>query len=83
MYFNPRLIASNGPGTAVPLMLAAYILRRVKLADTKLLYIETFARVNDLSFSAKILYRFSDKFIVQWPDLQRRYPKADFYGHLV
>lgn len=44
---------------------------------------ESFARVTALSLSGKILIYFADRFLVQWPELAKRYPKAEYVGILV
>lgn len=39
------------------------------LHSPQLIYIESFARVQRLSLSGKILHHFVDRFLVQWPAL--------------
>lgn len=39
------------------------------LRYTKIIYVESFARVTSLSLSAKLLRPFVDSFVVQWPQL--------------
>ncbi|KAL2911518.1 UDP-N-acetylglucosamine transferase subunit [Polyrhizophydium stewartii] len=57
--------------------------RLAGIVSTRIVYVESFARVNSLSLSGKILYRIADCFVVQWPQLAARYPKAVFRGRLV
>lgn len=71
---KPDLIVSNGPGTAVPLVIANLLVAKLLLRKTKTLYIESFCRVESLSLSGKILRPLADKFIVQWRQLKERYP---------
>nr|MBC7244144.1 hypothetical protein [Chloroflexota bacterium] len=73
---RPRAIMSTGPGPAVPASLLA------KLLGVKVIYIETGSRVFELSTSGRILYQWADLFFVQWPELQRKYPKAIYAGRL-
>jgi beta-1,4-N-acetylglucosaminyltransferase len=49
-----------------------------------LIYIESIARVHRLSLSGKILYhlRLSDSLLVQWPELQAKYPRAHYAGRV-
>ena len=47
-----------------------------KLRKKKIIFIETMARLEDLSLSGKIAYRFADVFIVYWKSLLKKYPKA-------
>ncbi|TXT10717.1 hypothetical protein VHUM_02222 [Vanrija humicola] len=58
----------NGPGTAVVLVAVAYIRRILGLSYTRIIYVESFARVTSLSLSGKLLRPFVDTFVVQWPD---------------
>ena len=60
------LIVTNGPGTAVPLVLANWLLSKVLGWRSKCLFIESFCRVDSLSLSGKILIPFADKFVVHW-----------------
>ena len=55
--FRPDLIVSNGPGTAVPLCYASFLVQKCLLINpsAKLLYVESFCRVETLSLSGKLL----------------------------
>ena len=72
----PDLIITNGPATAVIVILASFILRffNIRSANTKgkckTIYAESFARVKSLSLSGKILSRVVDRFLVQWEELE-------------
>jgi len=77
------VVLLNGPGTCVMVCIAAYIAKFLGLPSPKLVYVESFARVRRLSLSGKILRRFVDRFVVQWPQLATADPKADFRGWLV
>lgn len=46
-------------------------LQFVGLSATRIIYIESFARVSRLSLSGKLLRPFVHRFLVQWPQLQR------------
>ena len=60
---RPDLIVTNGPGTAVPLCYASFLLQKCLLIKPsgKLLYIESFCRVKTLSLSGKLLKPIVDK----------------------
>ncbi|KAI9636617.1 oligosaccharide biosynthesis protein Alg14 like-domain-containing protein [Dioszegia hungarica] len=58
----------NGPGTCVLVVAVSWIRRILGLRYTKIIYVESFARVKSLSLSGKILRPFVDTFVVQWPD---------------
>ncbi|KIY46761.1 glycosyltransferase family 1 protein [Fistulina hepatica ATCC 64428] len=57
----------NGPGTCCMLAAAVYVNKFLNLPFPAMIYVESFARVNSLSLSAKILRPLVDRFIVQWP----------------
>ena len=71
LIYRPDLVVTNGPGTAVPLCYASFIVQKCLLVKptSKLLFIESFCRVKTLSLSGKLLKPIVDKFVVQWPDL--------------
>lgn len=79
----PDVLIVNGPATAVPTCYFFFVLRFFGLNNTKILYIESLARVDDLSLSGKLCYLISDRFFVQWQKLQVRYPNTEWYGILV
>ena len=51
--------------------------------DIKIVYVESICRVKTLSLSAKMLYYFVDRLIVQWPDLYEKYQRAVYLGRIV
>mmetsp|Transcript_2281 Transcript_2281/g.5378 ORF Transcript_2281/g.5378 Transcript_2281/m.5378 type:complete len:228 (+) Transcript_2281:157-840(+) len=81
---RPHLVVANGPGTCVPICLSAFALRVLGLSDSRVVYVESIARVRTLSLSGRILYglRAADKFVVQWPRLRDRFPRAEYHGRL-
>ena len=72
----PDLIVTNGPGTALILVLASLALRFLGLGGTAgkmhVLYVESFARVRRLSLTGRILVAIGavDRMVVQWERLQ-------------
>jgi beta-1,4-N-acetylglucosaminyltransferase len=86
----PDLIITNGPATAVIVILASLVLRffNIRGANSrgkcKTIYAESFARVKGLSLSGKILSRVVDRFLVQWEELEGSGGgRAEFWGILV
>ncbi|XP_059839936.1 UDP-N-acetylglucosamine transferase subunit ALG14 homolog isoform X2 [Hypanus sabinus] len=79
---QPRVLC-NGPGTCVPPCISALLLGIFGMKKVLIIYVESICRVETLSLSGKILYWLSDYFFVQWPTLQKKYPKAVFLGRLV
>ncbi|XP_044884090.1 UDP-N-acetylglucosamine transferase subunit ALG14 homolog isoform X3 [Mauremys mutica] len=76
-------ILCNGPGTCVPVCISALLLEILALKKVIIVYVESICRVETLSLSGKILYYFSDYFIVQWPALKEKYPKSIYLGRIV
>lgn len=63
--------------------LCSYPMARIaKFFHKKVVYIESFARVDNLSRTGEKMYKFVDLFLVQWPDLLEKYPKAKFVGNV-
>lgn len=79
----PSILLLNGPGTSVPLAYFIFILKFLGLCKTRIVFIESLARVNSLSLSGVLLLPISDRFIVQWPYLSQKYKRAEYYGILV
>lgn len=81
---RPELLLVNGPGTCIPICAAALLFRFFGAGATRIVYVESIARVASLSLSGLILYhcRATSAFYVQWPKLQRRYPRALYEGRL-
>jgi len=73
---RPDVVISTGAGIVVFFCVFA------KLLGTKLIFIESMARVERPSLTARFLYPFSDLFIVQWPGLLKYFPKAKYMGRL-
>lgn len=80
---NPRVIICNGPGTCVPVCLIAKLFTLVGICKTKILFVESYARVTKMSLSGKILYRVADKVVVQWDSLKEKYPNSTYLGQLM
>jgi len=74
------ILILNGPGTCFVLCAAIYVNKFLGLPAPKLLYVESFARVQSLSLSGTLLRPFVDRFIVQWPQLET---KGEYHGWLV
>ncbi len=73
---RPEVIISTGAGCTLPMCLIG------KLMGSKIIFIETFARINTKTATGKICYYFADVFIVQWEGLKKIYPKAIYLGHI-
>jgi UDP-N-acetylglucosamine:LPS N-acetylglucosamine transferase len=71
---KPTHIISTGAMCTFPVCLIG------KLRGIKIIYIESFARVNHASLTGKLLYKSADLFIVQWEDMLELYPKSVLGG---
>lgn len=71
---SPDCVISTGALATVPMCIIA------KLKKKKVIYIESFARVYNASFTGKIMYHIADKFYVQWPDMLDVYKKSEYVG---
>lgn len=73
---RPTHIISTGGIIGVPFVFFA------KLTKTKIIFIETFARIHDGTRTGKFMYKHADLFIVQWESLLKIYPKAVYGGSI-
>lgn len=67
---KPDVIISSGAAVAVPFFYLG------KLFGAKLIYIEIFDRIDKPTLTGKMVYPIVDKFIVQWEEQKKVYPKA-------
>lgn len=83
----PDLILTNGPGTAVCVIVTSLILRffaaRGTYGKMRTIYVESWARVRRLSLSGTILVGVVDRFLVQWEGLRGFGGRAEYIGVLV
>ncbi|KAH7874758.1 glycosyltransferase family 1 protein [Lentinula edodes] len=77
------VLVLNGPGTCLTLCLAVYLNKFFGLASPKMVYIESFARVQTLSLSGKLLRFLVDRFVVQWPQLLQDGKRGEYHGWLI
>ncbi len=73
---RPQLIVSCGAAVAVPFFYVG------KLFGAKLIYIEVFDRIDSSSLTGRLVYPIADKFIVQWEEMKKIYPKAINLGSI-
>lgn len=75
--YRPIVIITTGSNIAVGLFLYGW------LRGSKLIFIETRAKVYSKTVTGKIVGKFADKIFVQWPEMNRIYPNAEYCGTLV
>ncbi|KAI1388220.1 glycosyltransferase family 1 protein [Hypoxylon trugodes] len=83
----PGVVVTDGPGSGVMFLLAVHVLKafgRIPLDHMRTIYVETWARIRNLSYSGMIIQRFSlaDVFIVQHPSIDRTFG-SDYTGNMV
>jgi len=72
---RPNIVVTTGAGIAIPVCLLAKFIFK-----SKLIFIESFSRIYEPSLTGRILYFFSDIFLVQWKPLLKRYGSKTIYG---
>jgi hypothetical protein len=73
---RPDVVITTGAGVVVFFCIFA------KLLGAKLIFLESLAKVKRPSVTARLLYPFTDLFLVQWPGLLEFFPKAKYLGRL-
>lgn len=71
---KPDIIISTGALSTIPMCIFA------KLFKKKVIFIESFAKVNSPTLTGKLLYKFADQFYVQWESMKKIYPNAEYKG---
>lgn len=82
--YSPDLLLVNGPGTCLPLCVAARILSSLGISKRycKIVFVESVCRVVSLSLTGKILYhlRIAETVCVQWKALSLKYKRSEYVG---
>ena len=71
---KPDVIITTGVLAIIPLCLV------VKIHGGKVVYIESFAKVNSPTLTGRLVYKFADQFYVQWESMKKFYPNAIYLG---
>ena len=72
---RPDVMVSTGSGIAFPFFLAA------RLTGIHSIFIESLARRDTLSLTARLVYPLASEFYVQWPEAARG--KAEYHGSVL
>lgn len=73
---KPQVIICTGVLAMIPMCLI------VKLFGGKLIYIESIAKSTSPTLTGKLLYKYADRFYVQWETMLDIYPKAVYKGNI-
>jgi beta-1,4-N-acetylglucosaminyltransferase len=86
----PDIILANGPATSAIVIFASLILRFFDFsgarghAKTRIIFIESWARIKTISLSGKCVAWAVDRFVVQWEELKGMLGgRAEWHGVLV
>lgn len=71
---KPDIVISTGALATIPICLIAKLFRK------KLIFIESFAKINSPTLTGKLIYKFADQFYVQWETMLAFYPNAIYKG---
>jgi len=71
---KPDVIICTGVLAMIPMCLFMKLMRK------KLIFIESFAKVSSPTLSGKLLYKYADRFYVQWEEMLQFYPDAIYKG---
>lgn len=74
IFERPNVIVCTGVLAMIPMCML------VKLFGGKVIYIESFAKITSPTKTGKLIYKFADKFYVQWESMKVFYPKAECLG---
>lgn len=74
---RPAIVLSTGSGIALALCMLG------KLYGSKVIYIESGARVVESSKTGRFMYKYADVFYVQWKSMLKVYPRAIYMGRLI
>ena len=67
---RPDVVISTGALATIPMCLFG------KIFGKKIIFIESFAKVNSQTLTGKLVYKFADRFYVQWEEMKQFYPNA-------
>ena len=71
---RPDVVISTGALATIPMCIFAKVFKK------KIIFIESFAKVNSPTLTGKLVYKFADQFYVQWEQMKEHYPNAIFIG---
>lgn len=71
---KPDVLITTGAMAMIPMCLIAKMFRK------KLIFIESFAKVTSPTKTGKLMYKYADRFYVQWESMLEIYPDAIYLG---
>jgi UDP-N-acetylglucosamine:LPS N-acetylglucosamine transferase len=74
---RPTAILSTGAGLAVPFAIVGRL-----FFGTRVVFVETFTRIERPSLTGRIMYWLAHDFFYQWPQLRAFFPRGCYGGPL-
>lgn len=71
---KPDIVITTGVLSVIPMCFFAKVFRK------ELIYIESFAKVTSPTITGKLMYKYADRFYVQWPQMKEIFPRAIYLG---
>lgn len=71
---RPKIVICTGVLAMIPMCLI------VKLFGGQLIYIESFAKITSPTKTGEFLYKYADRFYVQWESMREFFPDSVFIG---
>lgn len=71
---KPDVVICTGVLATIPMCLIA------KMHHKKLIFIESFAKITSPTETGKFLYKYADRFYIQWESMRKFYPDAKYVG---
>lgn len=71
---RPDVVITTGVLAMIPMCLLA------KIFHKKLIYIESFAKITSPTETGRMMYKYADRFYVQWESMKEFYPDAICLG---
>ncbi|WP_281658672.1 PssD/Cps14F family polysaccharide biosynthesis glycosyltransferase [Halobacillus sp. Cin3] len=73
---QPEVIISTGAGATIPFLVIG------KVMGSRVIFIESFAKISSPTLTGRIIYHIADQFYIQWPSMEKFYPKALYRGKI-
>jgi len=71
---KPDVVISTGALATIPMCMIGKMLKK------KIIFIESFAKIDSPTLTGKFVYKFADQFYVQWESMLEVYPNAIYKG---
>lgn len=73
---RPDIIITTG---SLPIAIVCLV---SKLFKTKILWIDSVAQIEELSMSGKLMLKYADVILTQWPEVATKYERVEYVGEL-